>query len=161
MLYVYLVVGTGVLGIIAFVCDRKLHQHAIQLLLYNRTWPARKFWPQCCFFSFTRPLFNQFFFISSYHLACECPRVTRYTARFIQFWNLFGECFRRVSGYSWVVYCATSCKTFSSRTHVRHVVEHKSYTYSAFANSCPLQTDTFLFPLIYSHNVIFSSNKFQ
>ncbi len=32
--------------------------------------------------------------------------------------------------------------------------------YSAFANSCPLQTDTFLFPLIHSHNVIFSSNKF-
>ncbi len=32
--------------------------------------------------------------------------------------------------------------------------------YSAFANSCPMQTDTFLFPLIHSHNVIFSSNKF-
>ncbi len=32
--------------------------------------------------------------------------------------------------------------------------------YSAFANSCPLQTDTFLFPLIHSHNVILSSNKF-
>ncbi len=34
-------------------------------------------------------------------------------------------------------------------------------TYSAFANSCPLQTDTFLFPLIHSHNVKFASNKFQ
>ncbi len=33
-------------------------------------------------------------------------------------------------------------------------------TYSAFANSCPMQTDTFLFPLIHSHNVILSSNKF-
>ncbi len=32
--------------------------------------------------------------------------------------------------------------------------------YSAFANSCPLQTDTFLFPLIHSHNVLPSSNKF-
>ncbi len=32
--------------------------------------------------------------------------------------------------------------------------------YSAFANSCPMQTDTFLFPLIHSHNVILSSNKF-
>ncbi len=32
--------------------------------------------------------------------------------------------------------------------------------YSAFANSCPLQTDTFVFPLIHSHNVILSSNKF-
>ncbi len=32
--------------------------------------------------------------------------------------------------------------------------------YSAFANSCPLQTATFLFPLIHSHNVILSSNKF-
>ncbi len=32
--------------------------------------------------------------------------------------------------------------------------------YSAFANSCPLQTDTFLFPLIHSHNVLLSSNKF-
>ncbi len=32
--------------------------------------------------------------------------------------------------------------------------------YSAFANSCPLQTDTFLFPLIHNHNVILSSNKF-
>ncbi len=34
------------------------------------------------------------------------------------------------------------------------------YIYSAFANSCPLQTDTFLFPLIHSHDVILSSNKF-
>ncbi len=25
--------------------------------------------------------------------------------------------------------------------------------YSAFVNSCPMQTDTFLFPLIHSHNV--------
>ncbi len=32
--------------------------------------------------------------------------------------------------------------------------------YSAFANSCPLQIDTFLFPLIHSHNVLLSSNKF-
>ncbi len=35
-----------------------------------------------------------------------------------------------------------------------------SDTYSAFANSCPMQIDTFLFPLIQSHNVILSSNKF-
>ncbi len=32
--------------------------------------------------------------------------------------------------------------------------------YSAFANSCPLQTDTFLFPLIHSHHVLLPSNKF-
>ncbi len=32
--------------------------------------------------------------------------------------------------------------------------------YSAFANSCPLQIDTFRFPLIHSHNVLVSSNKF-
>ncbi len=32
--------------------------------------------------------------------------------------------------------------------------------YSAFANSCPLQTDSFLFPFLYSHNVLRSSNKF-
>ncbi len=37
---------------------------------------------------------------------------------------------------------------------------YKTHTYSAFANSCPLQTDTFLFPLIHSHNVLPSSNKF-
>ncbi len=30
----------------------------------------------------------------------------------------------------------------------------------AFANSCPLQTDTFPFPLIHSHNNLLSSNKF-
>ncbi len=36
----------------------------------------------------------------------------------------------------------------------------KSLMYSAFANSCPLQTDTFLFPLIHSHNVPLSSNSF-
>ncbi len=35
-----------------------------------------------------------------------------------------------------------------------------TYLYSAFANSCPLQTDTFLFPLIHRHNVTPSSNKF-
>ncbi len=33
--------------------------------------------------------------------------------------------------------------------------------YSAFANSCPLQTDAFLFPLIHSHNVLLSSNQFK
>ncbi len=27
-------------------------------------------------------------------------------------------------------------------------------TYSAFANSCPMQTDTVLFPLIHSHNIL-------
>ncbi len=32
--------------------------------------------------------------------------------------------------------------------------------YSAFANSCPLQTDTFLFPLIHIHHVQLSSNEF-
>ncbi len=32
--------------------------------------------------------------------------------------------------------------------------------YSAFANSCPLQTDTFRFPLIQSRHVLLSSNKF-
>ncbi len=32
--------------------------------------------------------------------------------------------------------------------------------YSAFANSCPLQTDTFRSPLVHSHNVLLSSNKF-
>ncbi len=32
--------------------------------------------------------------------------------------------------------------------------------YSAFANSCPLQNDTFLFALIHSYNAILSSNKF-
>ncbi len=34
------------------------------------------------------------------------------------------------------------------------------YIYSAFANSCPLQTDTLLFPIIHNHNVLLSSNKF-
>ncbi len=33
--------------------------------------------------------------------------------------------------------------------------------YSAFANSRPLQTDTFLFPLVHSHNILLTSNKFQ
>ncbi len=33
-------------------------------------------------------------------------------------------------------------------------------SYSAFANSCPLQTDTCLLPLIHSHYVLLSSNKF-
>ncbi len=36
-----------------------------------------------------------------------------------------------------------------------------NHQYSAFANSCPLQTDTFLFPLIHSHHALLSSNKFQ
>ncbi len=35
-----------------------------------------------------------------------------------------------------------------------------SFIYSAFANSCPLQTDPFHFPLIQSHNALLSSNKF-
>ncbi len=35
------------------------------------------------------------------------------------------------------------------------------YLYSAFANSCTLQSDTFLFPLIHSHHVLLSPNKFQ
>ncbi len=33
--------------------------------------------------------------------------------------------------------------------------------YSAFANSCPLQTNTFLFSIIHSHQAQLSSNKFQ
>ncbi len=40
------------------------------------------------------------------------------------------------------------------------LVMSTSRVYSAFANSCPLQTGTFLFPLIHNHNVILSSNKF-
>ncbi len=32
--------------------------------------------------------------------------------------------------------------------------------YSAFANSCPLQTDTFRFSLIQSRHILLSSNKF-
>ncbi len=32
--------------------------------------------------------------------------------------------------------------------------------YSAFANSCPLQTDTFRVPLIHSRHILLSSNKF-
>ncbi len=39
-------------------------------------------------------------------------------------------------------------------------IHYQVEKYSAFVYSCPLQTDTFLFPLIYSHNVKFSSNKF-
>ncbi len=39
------------------------------------------------------------------------------------------------------------------------MTETSELVYSAFANSCPLQTDTFLFPLIHSHNVLLSSNK--
>ncbi len=34
------------------------------------------------------------------------------------------------------------------------------FDYSAFANSCPLLTDTFLFPLIHSDHFLSSSNKF-
>ncbi len=41
-----------------------------------------------------------------------------------------------------------------------YYIQNLSWSYSAFANSCPLQTDTFLFPLIHSHNAILSSNKF-
>ncbi len=37
----------------------------------------------------------------------------------------------------------------------------KIWMYSAFATSCSLQTDTFLFSIIYSHYVQFSANKFQ
>ncbi len=37
---------------------------------------------------------------------------------------------------------------------------HLFRIYIGFANSCPLQTDTFLFPLIYSHKILLSSNKF-
>ncbi len=42
----------------------------------------------------------------------------------------------------------------------KHLVGGLHTMYSAFANSCPLQTDTFLFPLIHSHKVVLSSNKF-
>ncbi len=34
-------------------------------------------------------------------------------------------------------------------------------TFGAFGNSCPLQTNTFHFPIIQSHHVQLSSNKFQ
>ncbi len=38
---------------------------------------------------------------------------------------------------------------------------HLPKSYSAFAYSCPLQTNTFVFPLIHSHHVLLSSNKFS
>ncbi len=53
--------------------------------------------------------------------------------------------------------------------HIKHfrsykkieIKEHDLYMiYSAFANSCPLKTHTFLFPLIHSHNILLSSNNF-
>ncbi len=49
---------------------------------------------------------------------------------------------------------------FACYLKMKHWVYYYNLAYSAFANSCPLQTDTFLFPLIHSHNVILSSNKF-
>ncbi len=33
--------------------------------------------------------------------------------------------------------------------------------YSAFANSCPLQTDIFLFPLIHNHNAYYLQTSFN
>ncbi len=44
--------------------------------------------------------------------------------------------------------------------HNRTIRLLSCHNYSAFVNSCPLQTDTILLPLIHSHNVILSSNKF-
>ncbi len=40
------------------------------------------------------------------------------------------------------------------------LIERSRNTYSAFANSCPLQIDTFVFPLIHSHHIVLSFNKF-
>ncbi len=59
-------------------------------------------------------------------------------------------------------------KTHFEITSARHFVEIAYFTvffvfgksYSAFANSCPLQTDTIRFPLIQSRYVLLSSNKF-
>ncbi len=60
--------------------------------------------------------------------------------------------------YVWL----NSAPTYNSTTTLSWLPTYlmPSPIYSAFANSCPLQTDTFLFPLIHSHNVILSSNKF-
>ncbi len=54
----------------------------------------------------------------------------------------------------------TEIRGYSDNGHDFSVLCSSLYMYSAFANSCPLQTDTFLFPLIHSHNVILPSNKF-
>ncbi len=56
--------------------------------------------------------------------------------------------------------------TFPIWRHVSRICLPKTFLYellhlySAFANSCPLQIDTFLFALIHSLNVILFSNTF-
>ncbi len=61
------------------------------------------------------------------------------------------------------VFCCERAKRNINRSEILVLKQHISHTYdrdSAFANSRPLQTDTFLFPLIHSLHVLFSSNKF-
>ncbi len=79
-------------------------------------------------------------------------------------WKKFNEC-DRPTRYE-VYHSGSFSKTFMRKQilpiETRPILGMCSmYTYSAFANSCPMQIDTFLFPLIHSHNVILSSNKFS
>ncbi len=70
-------------------------------------------------------------------------------------------------GRSWLIrclliyqICIETTLTLETGTGPQPPIYALGGMYSAFANSCPLQTDTFLFSLIHSHNVILSSNKF-
>ncbi len=70
------------------------------------------------------------------------------------------------NAYRWptLSQCGTIVICFSAIKELHTQYRYKTAlffhpTYSAFANSCPLQTDTFLFSLIHSHNVLLSSNK--
>ncbi len=55
---------------------------------------------------------------------------------------------------------AYNCETIAHILIQLQTASISSHLYSTFANSCPLQTDPFLFPLIHSHNALLSSNKF-
>ncbi len=79
--------------------------------------------------------------------------------RFVLDWN---ESWKSVKAkrYASVRFVGTRGSELSSAMHNQRLIIRIICIYSAFANSCPLQTDTFLFPLIHSHNVILSSNKF-
>ncbi len=103
--------------------------------------------------------------------------LSSHAGTFFSFYDSYGRCVMRVNKnlslqhtsqpLLWInlhtpfVFCLwRNANAYFGCNIIRFIICFNRCMYSVFANSCPLQTDTFLFPLIHSHNVILSSNKF-
>ncbi len=122
--------------------------------------------------------------LKQYNRSCHSPTRSKYTAfkeyyrcapnalpRFaLECGQIFDDSLYSICQYEYMfenkssIYCIQHMDKAKRgqrwRLLSKQVLYHRKYSvlYSAFANSCPLQTDTFRFPW---HNILLTSNTFQ